>query len=543
MPTILETIGEYDEDLLLMIAESWGIEPQNNPPQNTAKFIASQISLATNVEEFLKSMPEPETSALSKIASLRGKFGWHQFTREFGELREMGAGKRKRERPDIHPSSITESLYYKGFIGKAFFDASGGPREFAYIPDEFLPFINHGKNLSFIDQIKPGKAQNLAKKFLTNEFIIDHACTLLAAIRSDIDLDQLSFTRPNIDLKIMFDLLKEAKLLNSKHSINPDQVKHFLEAPRGQALSILFEAWRNSQIINELTLLSGLDLDGKPPIKPQAAREFLLGLIRYFPNPDWINIEEFIQAIHQMHPDFLRTGGEYEAWKIKDISTGEFLCGFEHWHDIEGQYLRTMINEPLFWFGIVDLGKSEDQRLPPFFRKSRWADDLFDQSPLQVPIIEKQEFVIDKNASLVVDRNFRRDVRYQLARFCEWSAQKGNRFHYRISSKSLKRIKEQGLTEKQLLSIIQRHARKPLPTNILKALERWEIHQAEAKIFNDILISVDSPTILDRLLTSPVKKYIHARLNPLTAQVDQKGIQYLYIALLEMGIFADISIH
>ncbi len=69
----------------------------------------------------------------------------------------MGAARRQRERPDIHPASQAESLFYKGLIGKAFFDARGGPSEFAYIPDEILPFFPAEREPEFFDNLTVSK--------------------------------------------------------------------------------------------------------------------------------------------------------------------------------------------------------------------------------------------------------------------------------------------------------------------------------------------------------------------------------------------------
>ena len=54
----------------------------------------------------------------------------------------MGAARRERERPDRAPVSVTETLFYKALIGRAFFETSQGLREFAFIPEEFYQFPN-----------------------------------------------------------------------------------------------------------------------------------------------------------------------------------------------------------------------------------------------------------------------------------------------------------------------------------------------------------------------------------------------------------------
>lgn len=540
MPTVLETIGEYEEALLLMIAENWGVEVHDIHSKKIAGHIASSITKGDILTDYLTSLPEPSLIAINKLTVIKGRMPWPQFAREFGEMREMGPAKRQRERPDLNPESITESLFYKALIGKAFFDARGGPREFAFIPDEFLAFFKSEKTPSVLDQIKTVAPQKVSKKNLTNDFIIDHATTALSAARNGIPIEETVFSRPDIPAVTLSALLMDTHLLSKEKEVNTDQVKYFLEAPRAEALTILFQAWKNTESINELLLLPEIEFEKDPKNRPHFSRSVLLDLITAMPENNWYGIDEFINLIYETQPDILRKGGEYDAWFIKNRETGDYLSGYSHWKDIEGRYLRLMITGPFFWFGILDLGMSARDRKPSCFRKSRWANDLLKDTELAYTAIETKEFVMDKYGQIAIDRYFPRDIRYQLSRFCEWGAQKGNRYSFRITPDSLKRMESNGLSTAQLLSIIKKYARKPVPKNILIALDRWENFKLEAEIRQDILMSVQSPEILDQIMASTAKKFIRARLNPQTALVEEEGIPYINAALMELGIFAGI---
>lgn len=213
MPTLLETIGDYEEDLLLIIANQWGIELSHVPFKNMAKYLAESAFEDARMKEFLESLPEREIEALKEIAALKGRLAWSQCERKFGLLREMGAARRQREHPDTQPISITESLFYKGLIGKAFFDSPGGPKEFAFIPDEILPFFAVSKKPSIIDSLSVIPEEKVLKKWLANDFIVDHSTTALAAIRCGIPLDQLHFSRPEVSRAVMTALLCEGRLI------------------------------------------------------------------------------------------------------------------------------------------------------------------------------------------------------------------------------------------------------------------------------------------------------------------------------------------
>jgi hypothetical protein len=538
MPTLLETIGEYEEDLLGIIASQWGIEIGEIPVKKLSRHIVERITQDA-IRDFLESLPEADTATLSELSANKGRISWPQFVRKYGDLREMGPARRHREKPDAQPTSPTESLYYKGLIGKAFFDARGGPREFAYIPDEIIAFFEQGKKGTIFENCHTVPDDNILKKWIANDFVIDHASTVLAAIRTGITLDPIKFNRPEIPADMLVALLQEADLVSLENEIRAGQVKTFLEARRGTALTSLMTAWRKSERINELHLIPGIEFEKVPAIDPRIARLLILDLLKIMPEAEWYGIDEFIGAMHETYPDFLRNAGEYDAWFVRDKESGDYLSGFEHWQAIEGQYLQTMIQGPFHWFGLLDLGKKSGGEMA--FRRSQWSDALLKEIPLDYPSIETHQFLLEKNGQILIDRYFPRDIRYQIARFCDWGSQKGNRYEYRITPESMKRMRGQGLTTGQLISLLQKWARKPLPDHIPAALKHWEESSLEVEITQQILIRVKSAKVLDSLLVSPAKVYIQERLNPECALVDIKGVPFIQAALLELGYFVEIS--
>ncbi len=538
MPTLLETIGDYEEDLLLLIAGQWGIESTDIPTKKLAHHIAEAIN-PDGISDFLDSLPENELTPLRELAANQGRIPWPQFERKFGGLREMGAARRQRERPDIHPASQAESLFYKGLIGKAFFDARGGPSEFAYIPDEILPFFQRNENLNFFDNLNRLAKTHVQKKWIANDFIIDHACTALAALRSGIPLNQLILRRPNISMDFLVELLKESDLISSKNEILAAQTKTFLECGRGKALFQIFHAWSTSENLNELQLVSSIEFGKAPANNPRLSRSLLLELISSMPEEGWFGIDEFVGYVHDLQPDILRRAGEYDAWFIKNQTSGELVSGFESWHLVEGEYLRMMIKGPCYWLGLLDLGKTS--KGIDCFRRSSWSQALLRGNPPEYQSIAIRDFHLEKTGQVSIDRYFPRDVRYQLTRFCEWSAQKGNHFFLQLTPGSLQRATAQGLKIQQLISIIHKFGRKPIPANLLAALEIWGRQGVEAQISREVLLRVKNAAVLDSLMDTQAKSFIRERLGKDCALVNSKGIPTIKAALLELGYFTEID--
>jgi len=537
MPTLLETIGEYEEDLLAIIARQWGIEIEEIPVKKLARHIVDRMS-EDIIRDFLKSLPESDTASLKELSAKKGKILWPQFVRNFGDLREMGAARRQREQPDTQPTSLTESLYYKGLIGKAFFDARGGPREFAYIPDEILTFFDQRSEETIFEKCHPVPDNRVQKKWIASDFIVDQATTTLAALRSGVKMEQIKFTRPNIPPDMLITLLQDADLISPTNEISIKQAKSFLEDKRGSAFTSLVKVWQKSKGINELLLVPGIKFEKEPANDPLIPRSLLLDLLKTMPESEWYLLDEFIQAMHENHPDFLRKAGEFDAWFVRDKESENILSGYEYWDSIEGQYLRIMIQGPLHWFGVLSLGKTAKGNLA--FGRSVWSEPLLNDTPLDYPTIEIHQFSLEKNGQIQIDRYFPRDIRYQTARFCDWGSQKGSRFDYRITPESLQRMKEQGLTTDQLVSLLQKYARKPLPGNIITALKQWEKNGLEVEINPQVMIRVKSAKIMDALFDSPAKSRILERLNPECALIDRKEIPLIQATFLEMGYFVEI---
>ena len=540
MPTILETIREYDEDILIMIAESWGIDLISDTKKRTAEQVAEFISQIQLMKEVIPSLSDRSRKAIKALVREKGKIPWDQFTRKFGELREMGAARRERERPDRAPISVTEDLFYKALLGRAFFETNQGLHEFAFIPEEFLnfliPVIEQKKN----EFLEPVSAVSVEKKLLTNDYGVDHATTILAGLRIGLPSEEISPFVPTIPYSFLIDLLKEADLISDNLEINSENVKQFLEAERGQALGQLALAWKTSHRINEMDLIESLIFESLDKGDPGFSRNYLLDIIKALPEDNWFNIQKFCDWIYQNQPDILRSGGEYDAWFIKDKTTGEYIKGFENWQRVEGEYIRMMILKPMFWLGFIDLGKIPRDSHPSVFRKSKWFDTLVSGRELNYPTIQKKDFEIDKSGRVIFDRNFARDIRYQVARCCEWDIVRSQSYIYHFSPYAFARMEQQGLKIGQLIALITRYARKPVPRNILQALERWEKLGLEAEIKKIFILRVKTAAILDRLLDSNMKKYIHSRLDPKTAEISAESVPFIKAALIEMGIFAEI---
>ncbi len=541
MPDLAESLQGKDLGYLRIIASLWGRELAGQEAQSAILQLKSILLDPAIVEWMLSSLPPEASLALDDLRLHTGRLPWAQFSRVYGEIREMGLARRDRERPHVNPSSAAEALWYRGLLARAFFDTSAGPEEFAYIPDDLLALFPPPSAASSAWMGRPASAAEYARIFLANNRILDHACTSLAAMRMGISPVEAFSSAMGEELTWdgMKGLLSASSLVDGAGKPLSEPVRQFLEAGRGEALALLFRSWRQSMQINELRWLPGLSFEGKWENDPRRARQAILGWLGDIAVGTWWSLGAFIAAIKQAHPDFQRPSGDYDSWFIRDKSGGAYLRGFEHWDEVDGRLVRYLINGPLYWLGVLDLACPEGDQPVSAFRLSKWSKALLGgDKPGGLPQ-EKEPLVVRSDARLSARRLFPRSIRYQLARFCEWEKETPEEYVYRINPASLGRARQQGLSVTQLVSILNRYA-KAVPPSLVKALERWDKEGSEARLEKMAVLRVSSDEILQALRKSRASRYLGEPLGPAAIAVKPGAMDKVLAALAELGYLGEI---
>ncbi|MCJ7436107.1 MAG: helicase-associated domain-containing protein [Anaerolineales bacterium] len=526
MPDLFHSLLNHDIGHIRIIAGLWGLELESNETDSAREELSASLLDFELVAELMDSLSPTTRTAITTLVDSGGRIAWSTFTRQYGDIREMGAGKRDRERPHLKPASIAEALFYRGLLARAFFDTEKGPQEFAYIPDDLLAMISHdekkekiGKHIAPLgrDAIPAERAHVIS----ANDHILDDATTLLAALRMG---------RPDwgSDPRLCA-LLTAAKLIN-KNILQAEVVKKFLEAPRADALVMLVEAWRSSSTFNELRLIPGILCEGEWTNAPLDTRNSLFGFLETIPRNKRWNLNSFVKAIKEKHPDFQRPASDYDSWFIKRSSDGLYLRGFEHWDEVDGALIRYFITDILHWLGQVDLGFAESPTVPTSFRITT--------PDSRISNIEIEKLHISSQGRITSPRLVPRAVRYQLARFCEWDDEKPNEYRYHITPRSLTKAKEAGLKVEHLLPLLAKHSG-GIPPVLVKALKRWEVNGTEARAETQIILRVSRPEVLEELRRSTAARFLGEVLSPTTVIVKSGAIQKVMEAMTGLGLLTE----
>ncbi|MBN1305963.1 MAG: helicase-associated domain-containing protein [Anaerolineales bacterium] len=528
MPDLLHSLQQYDQTLLDIIADLWGVELDSHEFLPACEELAEAMLDVELFSEIVTTLPEDGCTALIALAAEQeARLSWVVFVRRFGRIREMGPGRRDRQQPHRNPSSAAEMLFYRGLLARAFFDTSNGPQEFAYIPTDLVPLI--GETHTTAARVEPpGRPASPGEKAYPLSFtdaILDDATTLLAALRLGIQPPPLGFPQSTL-----LDLLKSAGLVRNT-TPQGEAVKAFLEAPRIQALKFLAGSWQASETFNELRQLPGLTCEGEWSNQPLVTREFLLELLEAVPEGKWWSLPAFVRIIKERYPDYQRPAGDYDSWFIKRNSTDSYLRGFEAWDEIDGALVRYLVTGPLYWLGQVDLAAPEEGAVPTAFRIR--PSDAGGKEPAQAKIH------VSSNGRISVPRLASRTARYLIARFCEWEEIR-NDYHYHVTPASLVRAGKQGLKVEHLLALLAKHTSGNIPPVLITALKRWEQNGTEARVEPRLVLRVSRPEVLEELLKSKAVRFLGEPLGPTVVIVKAGAQSKVIAALAELGLLAEV---
>ena len=547
MPDLETSLRNQDLGYLLIVADLWNIDLKARDAKTALSHLVQQMRSSELVIETLNKLSAEARKALESIQQHRGRMNWSLFTRRYGMVREIGPARRDREQPYHHPISISEILWYRALIARAFFDTPAGPEEFVYIPDDLLDILPQPPDLqqsglSNIPLGRPATPPERARQFLANDYILDHSCTILAALRKKIACPDVPIPQPFIKA-----LLKSASILGTDDFPDPEKTREFLAASRAKALLQISQTWLQSTTINDLCMTPTIQVEGEPQNNPLDTRKFLITALRKIPPNKWWSLTGFIAAIEQLHPDFQRTAGDYDSWFIRDRATGEFLQGYQNWLKVEGALIKYIVRGPLHWLGILDLATKQnsiEKRETIIndnifaFRLSPWATSLLDGHAPKGLAKETRPIHMRSDGQIGIPRLAPRTVRYQIARFCDFEGEKNEEYHYRFSPDSLQRAQEQGLKTEQLLRLLHHYAQ-TLPPNVIKAIKNWEGQGIAARIQKPTILRLSSPQLLNTLRSSRAARFLGDPLSP-TAVIIKTGAETKILEILfELGYLGE----
>jgi hypothetical protein len=545
MPDLITLLKTQDYKFLRMIADLWDVPARGADKRALTLSLAELLGKPDVFNDFYEGLTVQSREALNALKQAGGLMAWTSFTRQNGELRPMGPAKRDREQPWHFPVSTTEYLYYRALIGREFIRVDDELIEMAFLPEEFLHLlpdvpekekIEPQKSISPIEAPMPDKQNSAALQ------IVDDYCTLFAASRlGDLDHRLAQTKKPSRYWQALRALGDDLGLFDHE-GFPTDLARALLERPRHESQAWLVNNWANTRTFNELRLTPDLRCDGSWRNEPLRARRKVLSWLFDLPVGQWYRLDDFVAFIKENDPDFLRQGADYDVWMIHSESTGELLRGVKSWQQVEPRFLEYFITRWMFWLGLthVHQGANGDYS----FVLSQGMKVLAGSpNVLDVPKDEKDEpLIAQPNGLILMSDKTAPIARYQVARFAEWLELGPTHYSYQLTPASLTKAGKAGLNTRQLLGLLRKYGKSAPPPSLVKALNRWQEHGAEASLETLTVLRLKTPEILKALKDSEAKAWIGDSLGPVTVVIKPGGIEKVQKALARLGYLSDFDI-
>ena len=540
MPDLMHRLSTHDLGFLNIVAEFWGLDLQAPDVKSALASLVSGLKEASLVAEIVHSLTEDVRQALDALIVNEGWMSWSRYTGQFGTMREMGPGRRDREKPYLDPVSPVEALWYRGLIGRDFLRREGLLQECAYIPDDLLDLMPPVVTQGPLPPGRPASPGEIAHILPVSDRLIDHACTLLAALRMGDARRSPAVEGWQPPLDFVHALLGAVKLITSSEQPVPEDAQPFLQMSRGEALVWLVRGWRESSLFNELRLLPGVICDGTWQNDPSTARQKILSHLSEVPEGKWWHLDSFIKTIFDREPDFQRPAGDFDTWLIRDAVSGESLAGIEHWNAVDGALVHYLITGPMHWLGLMDLASPGKGQPISAFRFSPWAESLLMGQPVECLPVEDQLIEVFSNGVLIASTLTPRLARYQVSRFCLWREETDTQYIYQITPLSLSQAAEQGLKIIHLEKLLKKNGQ-TLPPALVRALNQWQKYGSQVHIQPATILQVETPQILQALRESSAGRFLGESLGPTSAIIQPQAVEKVAEALTRLGYLSEIE--
>lgn len=558
MRSLHQSLLDHELLVLRVLGEWWEIDLTGADKRACVDALAKRFG-ELDIEQEMIYLPRMEAEAMRALMAQNGRLPVAIFSRTYGELRLMGPGKLEREEPWLDPANVTEALWYRGFLYRAFDETDEGLVEFYYLPTELMaglaepiapapptvqeatepygtiaPSTGHpstGSGFAVIDA--PERVETAV-----SDAIDDMTTILSQAQLTGLHGDQ-AWGRRLLDddpvrRSLLLTIAEEIGLLKSdgENGWKPTKTAvSWLRASREVELRQLIDGWSNSAW-NELWRTPGLICEGDGwQNDPILARTALLDALPR--DGEWFSLGELTAVIQQENPDFQRPDGDYDTWYIRDSESNVYLSGFEQWAAVEGRLLRYLVQTPLRWLGMVE-GAGDVYRLTP--RMLAWLADIPPAAEeVRVPI------VVQKDGRLLIPFNADRYHRFQAARISQAApVEAGKPFAYRLTPSSLVRARAQAITPVRVMEFLEKASERPLPAGVKRGLERWAEQGVEGKLETAVVLRVSDAKILDTLRNNPkTRTYFGESLGEFAIIVtDWAG---LLSATVELGLLLDVD--
>ncbi len=374
-----------------------------------------------------------------------------------------------------------------------------------------------------------GKGQILKRHLVAlNETLLVRET--IATGQGESDFPRLFFLRQ------MLVALKALARTNSALEAQADP--YLFSQPPLDRIKACLEIFRSGNLVNELLTVPGITIRAEAaPALPTpdlviAARNTVLNYLKAATH--WIKFDQLSQHIREDNYEFLfkRTymTEDYRSYYAYASSSHPYSAytnplGWDFygvtgdsdgWEKVEKLFIHTILEGPLYWMGLIDLGSSQPgQARPDLFRlTSAGAWLLAGSHPPEINLAGGR-VILQPNFQVTAFDPVSDDVLLNLERFAE-RVSTDRAVELRLTQSSVYNAQLQGWDDQRITAYLEELTGVPVPENIRRTLQDWQTLHERITVYPKVaLLHAASPADLDALEHNhKLREWIGSRPDP-----------------------------
>ena len=569
MKDLYRCLDEYAAPFLQAIAAAWQIPLPKADVHEMASTLAQAMLVSEALPELLPNLSIAAQQALAEIVAEGGLVPGHRLAARYGSIRRLGPAAIEREQPWLQPANPVEELYYRGLVYRTYGAIGDYTGEVFLVPEGLLervaPLLADAPHLEIARIDAPAVIRADGRALIEDLFAflvrIRHAppaatwgrLPTAASSPDALGLEKrlLGESTPE-RVALLRRLLLRLRLIQENRGLlyPSSRAREWLRFSDLHRIWSLYIAWVDDRRWNELAFLSSLNLQESRLLTDSDAprsRHALIEILGQCPLETWVSLDSLVQALRHLRPDYLRPGGDYDSWQVRDASTGEQLAGLGYWDRIEGVVARQIVLGPLRWLGIVDVGYDGSQGQAVAVRLTSQGHRLIvarEREPELAEIAVPEPLAtIDDDYLVHIAVVSSLYERYQLERFAEWQGQDDRTAHYQITAESLWSSHSAGVKIDQVLNFLKRISKEQVPPAVARSLQAWGGRFGRVLVHRALLLQTIDEETMHLLRSRPeIRALLGQQLSTTLCLVDEDKIEELTAKLKEIGIWPHVRI-
>ncbi len=489
--SLRDCLAEYPRIMLEAIAEGWRIALTDEQVPEIVERLVVEMTDAQAVESVCRRLSDMEREALAFVAA-SGQAKAHALKRRYGGLRHFGPGRLEWQQAWRQPASAVERLWFLGLLYMDYGTHESFHGQVFFIPPEIAAILPPMSVPLPVFHVEPAAQPAIVRD--DQDALSRDVFAILSHLRNNVvrtkkgalSARELSRLRPrfrgSLDparLAFLHHLCEQASLIHREEGLwRPTrQAASWLKKGTLARRRALYHTWLEDNQWNELCLMPGIRCEDTGwRNDPVRARKAILDYLHRCPINSWLTIDSFINSLCEADADFLRPDGDYDSWYIRDAQTGHYLMGFAHWERVEGALIRYLLEQPLFWLGIVAAGNAEEGRPADRFKLTNDGAEILGlvraKERPSCPVVVQPK-PSGHSVQVTVPREASWYDRFLLERFARWMDEQPGLTRYAIDAASVRACLESGVSIDRILAFLRRVTRGQMSAQAQRTLQAW----------------------------------------------------------------------